>query len=252
MKITPGLAEAIGIYVGDGYLRYHKQKELDISGGYDEKEYYDNHVIPLFNRIFNLNIKGRFFPSRRTYGFVIRDRRVINFFKGLGFPSGSKSTTIFVPDMIIKSKEPAIITSFLRGYFDTDGCINFRNRKGGKSYSDFKQKFHYYPKIFLTSVSENLIIDITKLLGLIGFKFYLSLNNPKVKNWNIAYRVILCGNTNTSKWIQLIGSKNPTKLSRFQIWSQFGFCPTNTTYNQRINILGGKLDPYSLYDGPVM
>ena len=53
MKITPELAEIFGIHVGDGYLRYHgRTKELDISGSYEEKSYYDNHMIPLFNKTF--------------------------------------------------------------------------------------------------------------------------------------------------------------------------------------------------------
>jgi hypothetical protein len=77
MKLTPELAEAIWIHTGDGYLRYiGARKELDISGGYEEKTYYDDHVIPLFNQVFNLNLKEKFFPSRNTYGFVIRDKKV--------------------------------------------------------------------------------------------------------------------------------------------------------------------------------
>jgi len=75
-NISPELAEVCGIHAGDGYLRNDgKRKEWDISGNVEEKEYYDNHVIPLFNKTFSLNIKGRFFPHRNTYGFVIRDRK---------------------------------------------------------------------------------------------------------------------------------------------------------------------------------
>ena len=146
------MAEIAGIHAGDGYLRYEgRRKELDISGGYEEKDYYDNHVIPLFNQTFRLSIQGRYFPSRSTYGFVIRDRTVLEKFKMLGFPSGSKSLSVRVPPEILKSKNKKIISSFLRGYFDTDGCVSFRNRKCGKSYSQFKQKFHYHPRVSLSS-----------------------------------------------------------------------------------------------------
>lgn len=110
MKITPELAEIIGIYVGDGYLRYEgKQRELDISGGYEEKEYYDNHVIPLFNKTFGLAIKGRFYPHRRTYGFKTSNRLVLNTFKELGFPSGAKSLTIRVPLEVLNSNDKKVI-----------------------------------------------------------------------------------------------------------------------------------------------
>ncbi len=125
IKITPELAEICGIHAGDGYLRNKDHKgEWDISGNIEEKDYYDKHMIPLFNKTFNLNIKGKFFPSRNTYGFVIRNKKVIKFaHEILGFPYGNKTLKIKVPKFIFKDK--FLIRSFLRGYFDTDGCISF-------------------------------------------------------------------------------------------------------------------------------
>ena len=52
-KMTPDLAEVCGIHAGDGYLRNDgKRRELDIGGGFEEKEYYGNHVAPLFEKVF--------------------------------------------------------------------------------------------------------------------------------------------------------------------------------------------------------
>ena len=63
------LTEVCGIHTGDGYLRNDgRRKEWDISGSVEEKEYYDKHVVPLFNKVFNLNIESRIFKSRNTYG----------------------------------------------------------------------------------------------------------------------------------------------------------------------------------------
>ena len=176
IDITPELAEIIGIYVGDGYLRYEgARKELDISGGYEEKEYYDNHVIPLCNKTFNISIIGKFFPSRSTYGFVIRNRSVLEIFKEIGFPSGNKSVIIRIPDSIKYSKNTEIITRFLRGYFDTDGCVCFRNRKGGENYTFFKQKYHYHSRIILSPVSKALVEDLKVMLTQLGFTFNISI-----------------------------------------------------------------------------
>jgi len=71
MEIDENLAEAFGIHAGDGYMRTRERNkgEVDISGNIEERGYYDNHVVPLFNKIFNLNMQGRYFP-RGTYGFV--------------------------------------------------------------------------------------------------------------------------------------------------------------------------------------
>ena len=80
LNINKLLAEISGIHAGDGYLRNDgHRREWDISGSIHEKGYYDNHVIPLFNKTFNLNLKGRFFPHRNTYGFIIRDKNIIEF-----------------------------------------------------------------------------------------------------------------------------------------------------------------------------
>jgi intein/homing endonuclease len=252
ITLTPELAEAVGIYVGDGYLRYAgRRKELDISGNYEEKEYYGSHVIPLFNSVFGLNIMGRYFPSRRTYGFVIRDIGVIEVFKNLGFPSGNKSLSVRIPTSILNNSDPSIHYSFLRGYFDTDGCLTYMKRCG-RSYVKNKQTYHCYPRLLLTSVSERLLGDMKVLLQRYNFRFYSTIYQHKQEKWNDSHRVYLVGPKNLKRWMDLIGIKNSTKLSRFQIWTKYGFCSTNTTYNQRINILSGKLSIHSFYNGPIV
>ncbi len=251
--ITPELAEIIGIYSGDGYLRFiGSRKELDISGNYEEKDYYDTHVIPLFSKFFNVPVKGQFFHSRRTYGFVIRERKVLEIFKELGFISGNKSLSIRILDEIKYSKDITIITSFLRGYFDTDGCLTFRNRRGDKNYNEFKRKYHYHPRIELTSVSKNLIIDVELLLKRLGFRNYMCVKIPKNKKWNINYTLTMMGEENLLKWMKLIGTKNTSRMSRYLIWQKYGFLPPYTTFEQRINILDGKKDSSELYSGPVV
>ena len=41
-----------------------------------------------------------------------------------------------------------------------------------------------------------------------------------------------------------------SKFSRYLIWKEHGFCPRNTTYGQRKQILNKELDPNSLYKDP--
>ena len=89
IKMTPELAEICGIHAGDGYLRLRKRDsgEVQISGHIEEKEYYDKHVIPLINDLFELNIKGKFFRNN-LYGFVcykkiLRDMGYFLLFSGI-------------------------------------------------------------------------------------------------------------------------------------------------------------------------
>lgn len=246
IKLTPELAEIAGIHAGDGYLRYSgKRKEFDVSGNIEEKEYYDHHVVPLFNKCFNTSLTARYFPHRNTYGFYCSDVNVITSLQLLGFPSGNKTTIVEVPQAILKSKDIKIITAFLRGYFDTDGCVTFD--KMIHNCSEFQKKYNYYPRLMFITCSFNLSQGFHKLLLDLGFNFRTYVHKSKIITENIKYKTQITGINAVEKWMQLIGSKNPAKLSRYWIWKKFGFCPPKTTYQQRINILNGTLDPYSFY-----
>ncbi|MBN4049183.1 hypothetical protein JYT91_01055 [archaeon AH-315-M20] len=249
-KISPELAEICGIHAGDGYFRFNgRSGELDISGNVEEKGYYDNHVIPLFNKVYDLNLSGRYFPYRNTYGFVIRDKKVLQSFYEIGFPSGSKSTIITVPKIILNSKNVVLYKMFLRGYLDTDGCINFDRRIYNKD--SFKVNRNYYPRLLFCTCSFNLAKDFKYMTQLLGFTAYIYPYISKIPTENIRYKIQITGFKVFKKWMKLIGTKNPTKLSRYLIWKKFGFCPPKTTYKQRLKILEGNLNPNRLY-GPVV
>ncbi|MCD4666880.1 hypothetical protein K8R47_03655 [archaeon] len=247
-KFGSELAEIVGIHAGDGYLRYKgKRKEIDISGGYEEKEYYDKHVIPLFNETFGLSISGKFFPSRSTYGFVIRDINVLNLFKEFGFPSGKKSYIVKCPKFILKSKNNELLRSFIRGCFDTDGSLTFDKKICNKD--NFKKTRNFYPRLIFSSTSKDLSYNFFKIINILGFKAKIYIKKSRKKTENLKYIVQLNGVNNLIKWLSEIEIKNTSKFSRYLVWKEFGFCPPNTTYKQRLNILNGNLDPNQLYEG---
>lgn len=246
-EFSPDLAEICGIHAGDGYLRNKDYKrELDISGGVDEKEYYDCHVVPLFEKVFNINIKPKFFPQRHTYGFVIRDKEIIEFMHSLGFPYGKKTFIVKVPDFVLDSRSLDIIYRFIRGVFDTDGCLTFGKRAGGGYRPELKIK-HYYPVISLSICSEPLCSDVKSLFDKTGFNCRSRIQKTKAKNESDKYQLYLRGVPNLENWINNIGFKNTSKFSRYKIWKKFGFCPTNLTFEQRRQILNNELDPNMFY-----
>lgn len=178
------LAEICGIHAGDGYLRNDgKRVELDISTSLEEKIYYDSHVIPLFSEFFKIDLRGKFFPSRNTYGFVIRDRKVIAKMHSLGFPYGKKSLTVRIPDFVCKSNNIGVKKYFLRGILDTDGCITF-DRRYSNSYSLFKRQYHTYPRLNINTVSQGLSSDIQKLLKDLEIECWVQVYEPKAANDN--------------------------------------------------------------------
>ena len=233
MKITPELSEISGIHSGDGHLR--RNKELEISGSFEEKGYYDNRVIPLFNRFFKLSIKGRFFPSKGTYGFWVSSCEIGKTLMELGFPSGNKTKTVKVPSIILNSNDSSIRRSFLRGLFDTDGCISFNKRIYDKNH--FKKTKHFYPTVIIEGVSKNLIEEVDLLCKKEGFKSRLYIHTPKKKTESIRYKLQMPGKKSLLDWIEKISPKNQVKVSRYEIWNKFGHCPSKKTYKERLEIL---------------
>jgi len=249
-KMTPELAEICGIHAGDGYLRNDgKRRDLEISGGVEEKEYYNNHVVPLFENYFQISLKPRHFPTKKTYGFVTHKREIIEFIHSFGFPYGKKTLTVSVPEQILASQNLNIIYRFIRGVFDTDGCLTFQRRFSSK-YCLFKRTREYYPYIVLSVASKNLVDGVCNLFDKLGFVYYRHLNSAKNPNFSLKYVVGLSGVSNLERWIQNIGFKNSSKFSRYLVWKKYGFCPRNTTLEQRTQILNKELDPNSLYMGP--
>ena len=245
VEITPDLAELCGIHAGDGYLRNDGRRiELDISGNIDEKEYYDVHVKGLFKGAFNIDIEPRSFPLRSTYGLVIRDKRIVTLFNNLGFPYGKKTDIVDVAHSILMSNDTILYARFLRGLFDTDGHLGFRKRY--KGYTKFKRSHHTYPFINLSFVSPKLAFNVASLLHQLKIPNFISEYTPKTEGWHQVYTVTINGVLRLDTWMRLVGMKNKSKLSRYLVWKKLGFCPTNLTFQQRQDILNGKIDPLSL------
>jgi intein/homing endonuclease len=244
-NLSSDLAEIAGIHAGDGYMRFRSNNkgEVDISGGIEEKEYYDNHVIPLFNNVFGLDLKGKSF-SRRTYGFVCYKKEVRDILLSLGFPPCKKSKIVRVPQKILESKNFLLYARFLRGLFDTDGNLYFRKSYAGVN--KFNKNYNHYPVITLVTISKSLVEGIIKMLLEMDFLFYYTARDSKKNNESKRHSVSISGLDGLEKWMKVVGMKNTVKISRYLLWKKFGFCPSNTTLSQRKDILNGKLDIFSM------
>lgn len=244
LSLTPELAEIAGIHAGDGHLR-NRKNEFELSGNVDEREYYDLHVIPLFNKVFFLDIKGKYYPTKGTYGFSVSDKNLSSSLTSLGFPKGNKSLVVSIPSQILSSSDSTLHFSFLRGIFDTDGSVTFDKKIYNKD--SFKKIRHFYPRIMFTTVSKNLAIDIQSLCLQYSFPCSVYTSQSKKQTESLKYKLQIVGDILVQKWFSLVKPANPTKISRFLIWKKHGFCPPNTTYEQRKKILKGETNPHTYY-----
>ena len=206
-KLTPELAEFIGMHIGDGTLYKTNSGSLvwEMRGDLKEKEYYDLHVAPLLNKLFNSNVKPKIRSGGKkgVYGIQTTNKGIINCLLEFEIKAGKK-INIRIPKQIICANNK-IKAGFLRGYFDTDGCIRFDKPN--------KSKIAYYPRIEFCTISRTLrdeIMLILKDFKLEGFRW-----DEKRKIGLTNYRSCLAGKKKIKTWIKKISSNNSKHLKKF-------------------------------------
>lgn len=227
--------EILGMYVGDGCLSVtRKYSEFAIFGDRkEEKKYYVDYVIPLFNQKFskslNKKIIGREYPSMGVFGFHIFSKKFVQMFEKIGFKPGPK-TNISLPTCILEA-DLNNTRSFIRGLFDTDGSIYFE-----KNYSA-KTQIHNRPKIKLGTTSQTLRNQLSDILTKLGFKPMLKKPYLGKRDSVEMNEIIIYKKDDIQKWLEIIGFNNFKHQTKVMIWKKSGKCPPYTTLLERITLL---------------
>lgn len=192
-------AELIGMHVGDGTL-YLAGKTLvwEMRGSVNEKEYYED-VSNLIEKLLGIKL----FPKYRgpnSYGLQTTNKIVTNFFITNGFNPGKKVYTVRIPEYIKNSQNLEVKRAFIRGLFDTDGCIRFEKNR---------TEYNYYPRIEFNFASVELVKDLDLLLKELGFKTYSWKDRDN-------FHIGLAGFGNLDKWVNGIYSSNPKNIFRIK------------------------------------
>ena len=243
MQLDCRLSEACGMMAADGCV----QKSYICMWGNitEDRNYYDFYISPLFFELFKKKFNVHEKKSNSVYGFYLCSKEIVKFFNELEFPIGSKTYSIKVPEIILKSKDIVIYAAFIRGFTDCDGHLSFLKRN--ERYGYFKRNFHYYPRIFLSSTSYNLIKDISYMLEYLGIKNSVIIDKSRKLNEHDRYRITLRGIENLEKWIKIVGFSNSVNFTKYKIWKRFGFCPVNVSVIERTKILKGVVSLYLYY-----
>jgi intein/homing endonuclease len=160
-------AEAAGIFAGDGTLyKTNRGFVLEETPPPEEEEYYNKFVSKIFGNVFGEKLKVF---DRNCGKIVMKGIRKSNsniieiFHNELGFPIGEKEKIVRIPNLIMNSKNEEIWIAYLRGVFDTDGCISLtKNRKKWMK-----------PVVDLASSSAEHRQEILLLLHKLGFKCHI-------------------------------------------------------------------------------
>ncbi len=190
-EMSPMLAEEIGIHLGNGCLSFNK-RYFSFKTNKTEEDYMTRFLFPLYKELYNIDLK--LMRLKSVVGFEIYSSAIFEYKnKVLGISYGEKVENIEVPKKVLDTKNKEIYAAFIRGLFDTDGCVNIIKTKRN------------YPVVTFTVKSEKLIRQVKEMLLKLGFI-------PHAGKWKIDLngRVIL------EKWIKEIGSNNPKNLIRLQ------------------------------------
>lgn len=184
--LTRDLAEEIGIHIGDGTLP-NKKYYFSVRGDKNEERYYTDYVFSLYEKLFNLKLNK--LERQSVCGFEISSKALYQFKnKVIGMPVGDKvKNGIDVPICILQCRNKEMIKAFIRGAFDTDGCVSWIKTKK-------------YPIIEVSIRSKNFIKNFKYLLETLGFI-------PSV--CYKSYSIRLNGPIMFLKWVKEIGSNNP-------------------------------------------
>ncbi len=190
--VTFELAEEVGMYIGDGTLPV-KKYNFSLRGDILEREYYSQHVQPLYKHVYG--IETRLLKRPLICGIEFDSKAIYEFkSKVLGLTVGEKKGSIRVPQAIMDTDSAEVYKALSRGIMDTDGCF----------YMPTTRK---YPRIDICILSEPLIMDLDLILKRLGF-----IPSTNLKSCTIR----LNGPVQFNKWITEIGSKNPKHLKRIQ------------------------------------
>ena len=197
------IAEFLGALSGDGFIgNYGERKQqfmIQLTGHKEEKDYFKFLEKILSEKFENLNFGYR--EKNKTLRLTIYSKDLFHFLKNnWGFPVDKKGNKIVIPRVIRKSEN--LTRSFIRGLFDTDGCLFFDKRKRYK---------RPYPRLQLEIASQKLFKEVADYLS-----EYFRICTKKRTRYGkyIIYSLEIYGHEQLKKWLEIIGFSNNKHIKK--------------------------------------
>lgn len=152
------VAELLGILMGDGHLGEY-QVTMTTNSQTDL-----NHAIFVrdkFRKIFKITPSFKKRKDKKALIVCLSSKEACSALEKLGMPRGNKiKGRMSVPEWI--KKDPDYVKAFIRGVFDTDGCVYIdTHRRGNKRYQ--------YLGWTITSYADIFLADLGRLMLGLGF-----------------------------------------------------------------------------------
>jgi len=206
MPLSVELCEFIGALIGDGFTNNYGCRYITEYCGDNrfDKDYYDRFIIPFAKKQFKANARIRYRDNAMWINFRSKclHEMLINRFS---IPAGVKFDKVMIPDEIIDST-PELISSTIRGIFDTDGCVFFDKRK------IYKEP---YIRIALQLENPPLIRQVYRELLKLGVKAHLLKDNRRIQ---------INGKEAVKEYLEKVGFSNKRHIDRILSFFPRLFC----------------------------
>ena len=223
------ISELAGIILGDGNLN-RKSNCITIVGSLEDFYYFKNHVIPIITSLFNVNPKIRKRKDRNAFYIDFCSKYVMDYLsKKIGLSRGNKIDAK-IPAFIKENTK--LIPHFLRGLFDTDGCLKFSKQNADKN---------YYPRVRLTFKKSGFASEVEEVLIKSGFEY----GKWEDKRGNVVVFYEISGKENLKKWMNIINPANVVHISKYLFWSKFGYCIPKSSLEERTKALNLNINKVS-------
>jgi len=195
-KHSKKLAELLGIFIGDGHLSDHQASVCTNSK--TDKEH-ATLTAEFIESLFRIPVSLRELKNENTVIVVASSVSVVKFLNKQGMPQGNKiQNNLAVPRWIMRKS--SYQKAFLRGLFDTDGCIYLDKHKINK-------KRYNHLGWAITSYAERLRKDIVEILLNFGY-------SPTCRDSQKS--VYLRRQKEIAKYFREIGTNNSKHLIRYK------------------------------------
>lgn len=187
------LAELIGILMGDGHVGLYQTSVVTNS---DTDYQHALFVKALIEKLFKIQVQLSNRRNEKACEIIISSKSVSHFFVGQGIPQGNKIILgVSIPNWI--QKKPLYRKAFIRGLFDTDGCVYLDiHRYRREVYKNLGMAFANQSIPLLSFFKETL-----EFFGL----------HPTQKT---KFRVFLRRREDIRRYFALIGSSNEKHLKK--------------------------------------
>lgn len=204
MKLNREIAEFLGALSGDGLIGIYGDRSnqfmIQFAGHAVDDKKYMQHLAKLLEE-FEVAAIPKYRVKNNTIWMYVYSKKLLHILnKDYKFPIGKKGDRLVILDEIVQSE--ALIRRFIRGVFDTDGCVFLDKRKTYKK---------PYPRIRLEIVSQKLFKEIANYLHHYFKTYQRERNRPRHQK---TYILEIYGHKNLEKWMDLIGFSNEKHLKK--------------------------------------